>query len=209
MTASEVERWNVDPRIGVPDLNWGLAGNSGFLSSSSSKFTLRLLGLRSTFVPESFKKSSYLIRNRLMTHGVWKSQKKPHSTLRAKRTTFTFWVDKSLLKMVQFGEFLKTWSLRSNSVTRQVNINRTKIGEKYQNSNATFWVIFKRFGFFKFHRFFGGVQNVIEMQSYFTSRSDTACKTSDLESVTISLHHYGFGARKPWCSVNFLHKKRN
>ena len=27
--------------------------------------------------------------------GVWKSQKKSHSTLRAKRTTFTFWVDKS------------------------------------------------------------------------------------------------------------------
>ena len=43
-----------------------------------------------------------------------------------------------------FGEFLKTWSLRSNSVTRQVNFKRTKIGEKCQNSNATFWVIFKQ-----------------------------------------------------------------
>ena len=30
--------------------------------------------------------------------------------------------------MVHFGEFLKTWSLRSNSVTRQINFNRTKIG---------------------------------------------------------------------------------
>ena len=28
-------------------------------------------------------------------HGVWKSQKKSQSTLRAKRATFTFWVDKS------------------------------------------------------------------------------------------------------------------
>ena len=28
-----------------------------------------------------------------------------------------------------FGEILKTWSLRSNSVTRQVSFNRTKIGE--------------------------------------------------------------------------------
>ena len=28
-------------------------------------------------------------------HGVWKSQKKSRSTLRAKRATFTFWVDKS------------------------------------------------------------------------------------------------------------------
>ena len=36
--------------------------------------------------------------------------------------------------MVHFGEFLKTWSLRSNSVTRQVSFNKTKIGEKCQNS---------------------------------------------------------------------------
>jgi len=50
-------------------------------------------------------------------------------------------------KIVYFGEFLKTWSLRSNSVTGQVNFNRTKIGEKFQNaknSNATFWVIFEQ-----------------------------------------------------------------
>ena len=30
-----------------------------------------------------------------LTHGVWESQKKSPSTLRAKRATFTFWVDKS------------------------------------------------------------------------------------------------------------------
>ena len=44
--------------------------------------------------------------------------------------------DKSSLKMpkmVDFVEFLKTWSLRSNSVTRQVTFNRTKIGGKSQN----------------------------------------------------------------------------
>ena len=43
--------------------------------------------------------------------------------LRAERATFTFWVAKSSLKMpklVNFGELLKTWSLRSNSVTRHV-----------------------------------------------------------------------------------------
>ena len=32
--------------------------------------------------------------------------------------------------MVHFGEFLNTWSLWSNSVTRQVSFKRTKIGEK-------------------------------------------------------------------------------
>ena len=36
--------------------------------------------------------------------------------------------------MVQFGELLKTLSLRSNSVTRQVNFSMTKIGGKCQNS---------------------------------------------------------------------------
>ena len=43
-----------------------------------------------------------------------KITKKSHSTLRAKRAMFTFWVDKSWLKMpkiVHFGELLKTWSL--------------------------------------------------------------------------------------------------
>ena len=35
--------------------------------------------------------------------------------------------------MVHFGEFLKTWSLRSNSVTTQVSFSRTKIGGKCQN----------------------------------------------------------------------------
>ena len=49
-------------------------------------------------------------------------------------------------KNSKFGEFLKTQSLRSNSVTREVNLNRTKIDGKmliWKNSNATFWVSFK------------------------------------------------------------------
>ena len=67
----------------------------------------------------------------------------------AKRATFTFWVDKSSLKMpetINFGEFLKTYSFRSNSGTRHGTFKRTKIGGKCQNwkiKNATFWVIFK------------------------------------------------------------------
>ena len=46
--------------------------------------------------------------------------------------------------MVHFGEFLKTWSLRSNSVTRQVNFKRTKIDEKCQNWKTQMW----HFGWF-------------------------------------------------------------
>ena len=39
----------------------------------------------------------------MSVHGVWKSQKKSHSTLRAKRATFTFWEDKSSLKNAKNG----------------------------------------------------------------------------------------------------------
>ena len=53
--------------------------------------------------------------------------------------TFTFWVDKSSLEMpkkVNFGEFLKTWSFWSNSVTRQ-DKNWWKM-PKLKNSKTTF-----------------------------------------------------------------------
>ena len=43
--------------------------------------------------------------------------------------------------MVHFGEFLKTWRLRSNSVTRQVSFNRTKIVGKCQNK----WILMTKF----------------------------------------------------------------
>mgnify|MGYP006903851619 CR=1 FL=1 len=66
--------------------------------------------------------------NKTVLHWV----KKSHSTLRAKRATFTKDYSK-MPKMVHFGEFLKTWSLWSNSVTRHVSFNRTKIGGKCQN----------------------------------------------------------------------------
>ena len=55
--------------------------------------------------------SSYPQKSILLTliHGVWKSQKKSHSTLRAKRATFTFWVDKSSLKMPKDVQFWRVF----------------------------------------------------------------------------------------------------
>ena len=47
-------------------------------------------------------------------------------------------------KMINFGEFLKTQSLRSNSVTRHVNFNRTKIGGKYQTLKCNILSDFQR-----------------------------------------------------------------
>ena len=49
-----------------------------------------------------------------------------------------------MLKMVNFGDFLKTWSFQSNSVTRQINFNRTKISGKCQNSKTQM----RHFGWF-------------------------------------------------------------
>ena len=73
--------------------------------------------------------------------------KKSHSTERAKRATFTFWVDKSLLKMPKIIDLAIFWKTDfSKSVIRHVMFNRTIIGWKLPNekkSNATFWVIFK------------------------------------------------------------------
>ena len=62
---------------------------------------------------------SLLVRKECLRHwhSVWKSPKKSHSLLRAKRATFTFWVDKSSLKM-----------------------------PKLKNSNQAFWIIFKHCG---------------------------------------------------------------
>ena len=42
-------------------------------------------------------------------HDVWKLQKKSHSILRAKRATFTFWVDKSWLKMPEMVHLASFW----------------------------------------------------------------------------------------------------
>ena len=58
-----------------------------------------------------------------------------------KHSNETFWV---IFKHCEFCEFLKTWSLRSNSVTRHVNFNRTKIGGKCQNSK----ILMRHFGWF-------------------------------------------------------------
>ena len=61
-----------------------------------------LLAFAATFYEEviSDKQTTelgYIYKRVILTfvHGVWKSQKKSHSTLWAERATFTFWVDKS------------------------------------------------------------------------------------------------------------------
>ena len=69
----------------------------------------------------------------VIMHGVWKSQKKSHSILRAKQ---------KLIKHIK-KKFMKTWSLQSNRVTRYVNFNWTKIGGNCQNWKTQIRVNFK------------------------------------------------------------------
>ena len=78
-----------------------------------------------------------------------KITEKSHSTIASEASYVYIMIlsGQKLTKNAKNGPFWrvfeKTWSLQSNSVTRQVSFNRTKIGGKWQNSNATFWVIFK------------------------------------------------------------------
>ena len=79
-------------------------------------------------------------------HGVWKSQfKKSHSTLRAKRAMFTFWVDKNQSKNAKNGLFLtsfwKSVDCGSTVLPDRSVFLRQKLVENAKNernSNATF-----------------------------------------------------------------------
>ena len=51
-----------------------------------------------------------------LTHSGWKSQKKSHSILRAKRSTFTFWVGKSSWKNAKNGQFWRFFENATFSV---------------------------------------------------------------------------------------------
>ena len=53
----------------------------------------------------------------IFSHGVWKSQKKSHSALWAKRATFTFWVDKSLPKMPKWSILASFWKPEAGGQT--------------------------------------------------------------------------------------------
>ena len=109
--------------------------------------------------------------------------------------------------MVHFGEFLKTWSLRSNRVTRQVSFNRSKIGGKCQNWN----VKMRHFGDFQTmwlglqlnkHRFFvvfgwnSFVQKLSNQKFNFTSK------------VALLIKYFGPSWLRQFC-IWMLYQQRN
>ena len=79
--------------------------------------------------------------SKILCHDVWKSRKKSHLTLRAKRATVTIWVDKSWLKT---PSFLKSQTCGQTVLPdRSFLIGQKRKMPKFKNSNATFSVIFK------------------------------------------------------------------
>ena len=114
----------------------------------------------------------------------------------ASGASYVYIMDKSSLKMpkmVNFDEFLKTWSLRSNSVNRQVNFNRTKISKKCQNSKIQIqhfgWVsniVLKGYNLKK-------IVKVCLHYSIFPSKKRRFC-------LSFLLHFFIMGSRvRKWC----------
>ena len=76
-------------------------------------------------------------------HSVWKSLKKVAFNIASYGATFTFWfwIDKSSWKMPKIiSRVFENWSLRSNSVTRQVTLKGQKLVKTPKITNVTFWV---------------------------------------------------------------------
>ena len=99
-----------------------------------------------------FQTSIFRPKNRLLEnlqYTVYENYRKISLNIASEASYIYILSGQTLIKMPkigQFGEFLKNWSLQSNSVTRQVNFDRTKISEnvKIRKLNATFLMIFKQ-----------------------------------------------------------------
>ena len=92
------------------------------------------------------RKTCHLEKRR--RYNVWKSPKNVANNIASEASYVYIFSRQKLIKNAknsQFGEFLKCWSLRSNSVTRQVIFIEEKLVKmpKLKTSNETFWVIFK------------------------------------------------------------------
>ena len=106
---------------GLPSLEAARWVELGSATSSSSRITFSYCSSTVEARPYILFTRKFTTMGSTLITG-FENHKKYHTTLRAKRATFTFWMHKSSLKMpklVHYGEILKTWSLRSNSVTRQ------------------------------------------------------------------------------------------
>ena len=131
-------------------LSW-ICFSNNFLDARCLKITEKV-----SFNIASVASSAYILRGQKFINFVengqfWRALE--NLKFAVKQCYQTFWVDKSSSKCQKysFSEFLKAWSLLSNSVTRQVNFNRPKLMENDKLSNfewdilgdfETLWVKF-------------------------------------------------------------------
>ena len=112
------------------------------------------------------------------------SQKKSHSTLRAKRATFTFWVDKSYEKCQKWSILASFWKPEACGQTvlpdRSVLIVQKLVeNAKIKKSNATFWVIFKLCAF---------SQNITKLDwKCFSMQCNDFNSNSKIQNISISV----------------------
>ena len=101
-------------------------------------------------------------------------------------------------KMVQFGKFFKTYSLRSNRVNRQVCFNESKIGAKCQN-----WKIqMRHFGLFSNTVSVSTNRRTVEMRSVKTFLFNSVWAYSIIEELLLC--HFVFDQWVIWRFRRFL-----
>ena len=121
-------------------------------------------------------------------HSVWKSHKKSHSTLRAKRATFPFRIKNA--KMFHFGEFFKLDVFGQTVLPDRL----IQIGQKLVKSTKNLKIQMRHFGWFsntvlmKYWEFW--IAKVSSMKLCFTDAFPTFCATLNisgplLESKTL------------------------
>ena len=105
--------------------------STGSNDSASSKESVDTCNNIMITVVENYRKSriQHCEQSELCLHFEWKKS----------------WL--KMRKMVNFGEFLKDFSLQSNSGTRQVTFKQKWVenAKNWKKSNATFWEFFKHF----------------------------------------------------------------
>ena len=113
--------WGISPEFRKAEMNerllWKWVKVAWLLweSCQISNLLLEVISERWDFAKQSFMKAKTRQQNNFeipsisLLHSVRKSQKKSHSLLRAKRATYTFWVDKSSLKCQKLSILASFW----------------------------------------------------------------------------------------------------
>ena len=122
-------------------------------------------------------RGTFLLKSPPHPHGVWKSPKKSHSTLRANRPTFIFSVDKSWLENIKNGEFWRRFGNLKLAVKQCYQTGQFWKDKnwwsmpKLKHSNEIFWVIFEHYEPLRHLKIFNFEPRFLLWQLFFTHES--------------------------------------